>query len=196
MSLWRAVKIMRRHDTGARSRRGFTMAEMAVAAFLTSLLGLLIGTAVATFVRPVVEIDGRARLAVEARLATESLARDLGGYLPDGADEPGDLSQYRLKRADVVDNDLKLTYSGSGSDVEVVYTVQNKRLNRRKSEAGNDVDACVARYVTAFTASRIVTDDGREAVQITLSFTYPDAGEDASAFFSNTYQLIGVLPPL
>ena len=76
--------------------RGFTIIEMVVAIFLTALLAVLMATAVATFARPAAEVDGRTRLALEASLAAEALARDLGGYLADNSGIPGTLTQYQF----------------------------------------------------------------------------------------------------
>lgn len=181
-------------DPGATRRRGFSMVELIVAACLTSLLGLLIGTAVATFVRPVVEIDGRSRLAIEARLAAESLARDLGGYLADGGGEPGDLSQHLCQWPPDTTDGLTLTYTAAdeGSPILVAYTLQDKGLHRRKAVAGVDQDVRVARYVSGFTAE---PGGDPSTVLIHLSLTYPDAGPASSTYFSCTYELIGVQPP-
>ena len=76
--------------------RGFTIAEMVVAIFLTALLAVLMAAAAATFARPAAEVDGRTRLALEASLAAEALARDLSGYLADNSGDPGILTQYQF----------------------------------------------------------------------------------------------------
>ena len=76
--------------------RGFTIAEMVVAIFLTALLAVLMAAAAATFARPAAEVDGRTRLALEASLAAEALARDLSGYLADNSGNPGNLTQYQF----------------------------------------------------------------------------------------------------
>ena len=76
--------------------RGFTIAEMVVAIFLTALLAVLMAAAAVTFARPAAEVDGRTRLALEASLAAEALARDLSGYLADNSDKPGTLTQYQF----------------------------------------------------------------------------------------------------
>ena len=76
--------------------RGFTIAEMVVAIFLTALLAVLLAAAAATFARPAAEVDGRTRLALEASLAAEALARDLSGYLADNSGVPGTLTQYQF----------------------------------------------------------------------------------------------------
>ena len=76
--------------------RGFTITEMVIGTFLMALLGVLLATAVATFARPAAEVDGRTRLALEASLAAEALARDLSGYLADDKGIPGSLTQYQF----------------------------------------------------------------------------------------------------
>src|SRR5271166_1785509 len=76
--------------------RGFTIAEMVVAIFLTALLAVLMAAAAATFARPAAEVDGRTRLALEASMAAEALARDLSGYLADNSGVPGTLTQYQF----------------------------------------------------------------------------------------------------
>ena len=78
--------------------RGFTIVEMVVATFLTALLALLLAAAVATFARPAAEVDGRTRLALEASLAAEALARDLGGYLVDTSGAPGNLAAIPVQQ--------------------------------------------------------------------------------------------------
>ena len=82
--------------TSAPRRRGFTLIEMAVATLLLALLGVLLSDAVAAFARPANEVDHRTRVAMEANLAAEALARDLGGYLADSQADPGTLTQYQL----------------------------------------------------------------------------------------------------
>jgi prepilin-type N-terminal cleavage/methylation domain-containing protein len=64
---------------GAR-RRGYTLIEMAVTSFLMALLSMLLILAWKAFGVPAVEVEARARVALAANLAAESLVRDLGGY--------------------------------------------------------------------------------------------------------------------
>ena len=98
--------------------RGFTIAEMVVAIFLTALLAVLMAAAAATFARPAAEVDGRTRLALEASMAVEALARDLSGYLADNADisgnpgNPGNLTQYYFYNWVPGNDSLVLTYQG------------------------------------------------------------------------------------
>src|SRR4051794_41959211 len=75
-------------------RRGYTLIEMAVTSFLMTLLGMLLVLAWKAFGVPAVEGEARARGALAANLAAESLARGLGGYQvrregESGADDQG-----------------------------------------------------------------------------------------------------------
>ena len=78
--------------------RGFTIAEMVVAIFLTALLAVLMAEAAAIFARPAAEVDGRTRLALEASLAAEALARDLSGYLADNSGVPRNLDAIPVQQ--------------------------------------------------------------------------------------------------
>ena len=72
----------------------------------------------ATFARPAAEVDGRTRLALEASLAAEALARDLSGYLADNSGVPGTLTQYQFSNW-IPSSDgttLVLNYQGTAPD--------------------------------------------------------------------------------
>ena len=96
--------------------RGLTIAEMVVAIFLTALLAVLMAAAAVTFARPAAEVDGRTRLALEASLAAEALARDLSGYLADNSDNPGFLTQYQFHNWIPANGSLVLNYQGPAPD--------------------------------------------------------------------------------
>ncbi len=188
--------------------RGFTIAEMVVAIFLTALLAMLMATAAVTFARPAAEVDGRTRLALEASLAAEALARDLSGYLADNSGVPGTLTQYQLIPIPgsnpsiyfmISQNGtlLTLTYQGAspGSQVTVTYQQENNELVRTM---GSQIVA-VARHVTGFTVV-LCNPDGSSnptngtSVQISIALTYPEQSNRLPSF-SATYVLIGVPPP-
>ena len=63
-------------------RRGFTIVEVTVATFLTVLLSLILATGWRTFAVPAMTASAVCRLAMEARLATNSIAYDVSGCLP------------------------------------------------------------------------------------------------------------------
>ena len=78
--------------------RGFTLVEMILAGFLMGLLGLLLANAWAAFGRPAISAVARAKLAQEANLAAEAIARDVGMLAR--SDSPGADSRYQNVRAE------------------------------------------------------------------------------------------------
>ncbi len=184
--------------------RGFTIMEMVVATFLAALLALLLATAAATFVRPAGEVDGRTRLALEASMAAEALARDLGGYLADNSGNPGNLTQYQFSKTSSwipANGSLVLNYQGGTppvpASVSVTYLLQNNALVRTGSYPVQSV--VVASHVTGFNAS-LCNPDGTPnsatgtCVMIQITLTYPDPPSNRLPSFSATYVLIGVQP--
>jgi type II secretory pathway pseudopilin PulG len=177
---------------------GFTIIEMVVATFLTALLALLLAAAVATFARPAAEVDGRTRLALEASLAAEALARDLGGYLIDASGASSTLQQYQFSNWSFSSDGaiLFLNYQGitPGPPYQIVtYQQQDVRLVRTQLSDG--LQTVVAQHVTGF-AVQPGPDDPSQA-QITLTLTYPDPSSPrkTNPSFSGTYVFIGVPPP-
>jgi len=167
-----------------------------------ALLAVLLAAAVATFARPAAEVDGRTRLALEASVAAEALARDLGGYLADNSGVPGTLMQYQFSNW-IPSSDgttLVLNYQGTPPapvSVSVTYQQQNYQLVRI---LGNSVQT-VAVHVTSFNAS-LCNPDGSPnpvgtCVRIEITLTYPDPSSprQSNPSFSGTYVLIGVQPP-
>ncbi len=184
--------------------RGFTIAEMVVAIFLTALLAVLMAAAAATFARPAAEVDGRTRLALEASLAAEALARDLSGYLADNSGVPGTLTQYQFYNMYTSSDGtiLFLNYQGTSPGppyVLVTYQQQNNELVRTLSNPVQSV--VVASHVTGFNASLCNADGGPNPagshVRIEITLTYPDPSSprQGNPKFSGTYVLIGVPPP-
>ncbi len=177
--------------------RSFTIMELVVATFLTALLAVLMAAAAATFARPAAEVDGRTRLALEASMAAEALARDLGGYLADNSGVPGTLTQYQFSNWNPSSDGtiLFLNYQGTspGSPyVIVTYQQQDYRLVR--TQLSNGDQTVVARYVTGFLVQPDPTNAANVRIQVTL--TYPDPSSQRQIpSFSGTYVLIGVPPP-
>ena len=213
-----------RNPVESRSRRcrGFTIAEMVVASFLTALLAVLMAAAAVTFARPAAEVDGRTRLALEASLAAEALARDLSGYLADNSDNPGNLTKYQL--SPYPPNVPNVPYFSTSSDYTtlflyyqessslfllVTYQQQKYGLVRTLSYAGSTFQSAisppissvvVASHVTDFNASLCNSDgtlnpDTGTFVKIEITLTYPDPPSNRLPSFSATYVLIGVQPP-
>ena len=104
ISTWRRRDDRDPRPVAARTRRrGYTLIEMAVTSFLMTLLSMLLILAWKAFGIPAVEVESRARLALAANLAAESLARDLGGYQTrlEGRSGPMDaVKVYRLYKFD------------------------------------------------------------------------------------------------
>jgi len=183
--------------------RGFTIAEMVVAILLTALLAVLLTAAAATFARPAAEVDGRTRLALEASLASEALARDLSGYLADNSGVPGTLTQYQFYNWYTSSDGtiLFLNYQGANPGppyVLVTYQQQDYGLVRTLSNPVQSV--VVASHVTGFNAS-LCNSDGTpnpagSNVKIAITLTYPDPSSprQGNPKFSGTYVLIGVPP--
>jgi len=183
---------------------GFTVTEMVLGTFLMALLAVLLAAAVATFARPAAEVDGRTRLALEASLAAEALARDLGGYLADNSGVPGTLTQYQFNNW-VPSSDgttLVLNYQGTPPapvSLSVTYLQQNYGLVRTLSNGVQSV--VVASHVTGFNASLCDSDGSPDLagsylrIEITLTYPGPSSPRQSNPSFSGTYVLIGVQPP-
>jgi type II secretory pathway component PulJ len=174
-----------------RRRDGFTLIEMSVVCFMSALMGTLMAGAWSAFGRPASDVDARCRIAQEASLAAESLARDLSGYQPGSGFVPGGKASGKfVGRMEPENSALWLDFDGGSSpngvadwaspDAVVVYQLVEDRLVRWDQQAGTTVT--VARYLTSFRA----TDLGNGSVSLQLSFAYRS--------FRRTYTLIGVDP--
>jgi hypothetical protein len=138
------------------------------------------------FARPALEVEARARILEEAILATQSIACDMGGYLPDAPGQTGTPSQYRFKDWKYPESGVfLLNFQGmSPSDVIVItYQLSGNRLVRSSSSTG--VSTTIAKYVTGFSVVADPNNSSQVSIQITIAFRY----------YSTTYTLIGVPPP-
>src|SRR5438128_1030412 len=99
-------------------RRGLTVTELVVASVLAALLTILLATTWATFGRPALEVEARARIVQEGVLAAQSIACDLGGFLADSPGRtgpliPGAQSPYQFLDWDLSHGDaLLLNFRG------------------------------------------------------------------------------------
>ena len=160
--------------------RGFTIAEMVVAIFLTALLAVLLAEAAAVFARPAAEVDGRTRLALEASLAAEALARDLGGYLADNSGVPGTLTQYQFSNWNPSSDGtiLFLNYQGTTPGPPyVIVTYQQQDYQTRSNPVEQRCSDGGRRHVTGFLVQPDPTDAANVRIQVTL--TYPDPSSHA-----------------
>jgi hypothetical protein len=176
--------------TVRRRRAGMTVTEMVVSSALGVLLMMLMATTWATFGRPALEVESRARIEQEGILATQSLACDFGGYLADtpgrtgtmsvGAQNPYQFTGWNVSNSGVL---LLNFYGATLSDVIAIsYQLEGNVLVRTNSSTG--VSTTVARYVTGFSAA--VDPNNLNHVVITLTIAYRN--------FTTTFTLVGVSP--
>lgn len=172
----------------SRRRAGTTLSEMVVATALGVLLMLLVATTWATFGRPALEVESRARIEQEGILAAQSLACDFGGFLADTPGRTGTMSvgaenPYQFTGWDVsTPGVLLLNYYVASTPpvITISYQLVGDQLVRTNSSTG--VSTTVARYVTGFTAA---TDpNNANQVLITLTIAYRN--------FTTTFNLVGV----
>jgi Tfp pilus assembly protein PilW len=178
--MMRQVRLARRSR-----RRGVTLMELIIASMLASLLGILLATACATFARPALEVEARARIAQESILAAQSLACDLGGFLADSPGRTGTLNQYQFIDWDLSQGDvLLLNFQGaSPMDLTIIsYQLQGNQLVRSNSSTG--VVTTIANCVTGFAVAPVPGNANQALITITIGFRY----------FTGTYTLIGVSP--
>jgi len=156
-----------------------------MASVLATVLGLLLATSCATFARPALEVDARARITQEGILAAQSIACDLGGFLADSSGRTGTSSQYQFSGWDLTQaNALVLNYQGATSTdlVSVTYQLSGNQLVRYNSASG--VTTTIATDVTGFSVGPNPDNASQALIQITVAFRY----------FTATYTLIGVSP--
>ncbi|WP_148595598.1 hypothetical protein [Aquisphaera giovannonii] len=168
------MHIKRKQAGAGGGRGGFTIAEMVVATLLSGLLALLLAGAVAAFARPAAEVDGRTRLALEASLAAEALARDLGGYLtPDGGGSRGSLEDCRLTGSPpaVAGPALTLTFSGVDGVGQYTVTYQQAGTELVRSQTPGAGPVAVARHVAGF-----LVEPEAAGPKVTLTLQHPDPG--------------------
>jgi hypothetical protein len=168
-----------------RRRRGSSLVETVLAAFLATILGLLLAMSCATFGRPALEVDARARITQEGILAAQSIACDLGGFLADSSGRTGTSSQYSFTGWDLSQGDaLVLNFQGAtpGDLIVITYQQSGNQLVRYNSASG--ITTTIASYVTAFSVAPNPDNTSQAFIQITIAFRY----------FSATYTLVGVNP--
>jgi hypothetical protein len=186
-----------RRAVGGR-RAGMMVVELIIATGLTALLLMLLATTWATFGRPALEVDARARIEQEGILAAQSLACDFGGFL---ADSPGRIGTIQVGVASPpppsstpfwnASNPGVLLLNFYGATTSEVIVIRYEliansqgvnQLVRTNSSTG--VATTVASYVTAFSAAANPSDATQ--VVITLTIAYRN--------FATTFTLIGVPP--
>ena len=179
------------HARGRRPRRGYSLVEAVLGAFLATILGLLLAMSCATFGRPALDVDARARITQEGILAAQSIACDLGDSSPIALAVPELVCRIQLltsirlwagtfRRATLWSSIFKGVTS---SDViAITYQQSGNQLVRYNSASG--ITTTIANYVTAFSVAANPDNTSQALIQITIAFRY----------FSATYTLVGVNP--
>jgi prepilin-type N-terminal cleavage/methylation domain-containing protein len=158
-----------------RPSHGFTLIEVLFVSGMMSLLALLISAAWSGLGRPSADAIARARVAHEANLAAESLARDFSASLPEEATGGKQLGRM-VGRMAVEGSQLRICFDGgpangaadwAAPDTVIAYEVLDQRLVRSNLKSGTafTVAACVDRMVLAAEA---------DAMRIELTFSYRD----------------------
>jgi hypothetical protein len=156
-----------------------------VSAALASLLMSLLGMSWTTFGRPAQQVEARARITQEAILAAQSLACDLGGYLPDSPGQIGTKDQYQFVDWDLSNSQvLLLNFQGAnpGDVVVINYQLHGSQLVRTISSSG--ISTTIATGVTGFSVAQDPNSAGQALIQITVAFRS----------YATTITLIGVPP--
>jgi hypothetical protein len=167
------------------SRPGFSLLETMLASVLATLLGVLLAMSCATFGRPALQVDARARITQEGILAAQSLACDLGGFLADTSGRTGTSTQYVFSGWDLSQGHaLVLNFQGATSSDLIVITYQLSGNHLVRYNATSGVTTTIANYVTSFSVEPNPDNASQALIQITIAFRY----------FTATYTLIGVNP--
>jgi hypothetical protein len=182
-------------DAMRRRRAGMTVTEMVVSTALGVLLMMLVATTWATFGRPALEVESRARIEQEGILATQSLACDFGGFLADtpgrtGTMAVGTQNPYQFTGWDVSTPGVLLLnfyVAATPPVITISYQLEGNQLVRTSTNLSTGVTTTttVARYVTNFSAA--VYPSNPNQVVITLIIAYRN--------FTTTFTLVGVSLP-
>jgi prepilin-type N-terminal cleavage/methylation domain-containing protein len=171
-------------------RRGFTLTEMLMTAFLMGLMGVLLGNAWAAFGRPAVANVARCRVAQEANLAAEALARDIGllavplPQLPDG--------RYQNVQAEAtIGTTLTLSIDDGtpGSPRTITYAADpddSTRLVRTDLSAPAGSGRVVATLLAGFETQRDILGD-LPGVRIDLTFSHRTFDRDPDGTLRTDY---------
>jgi hypothetical protein len=170
-------------------RRAFTLVEVTVACVLTAFFMILLSTTWGLLMRPTADLIVWGQLFQEMDVAVVSLARDLGGSLPDYKDSsglPGEKPQGLLLQGkattDAEGDHLMLCYDGGASpdgtaDWSVstadtiidYYKTADNCLVRRKTVGGVTTSFTVANDVASMSVGDAPSDS--TSLQIVLTFS-------------------------
>lgn len=167
-----------------RARRGFTILELAIASILMLVVSLVLARAWSAFGRPALLAVARARIALEANLAAEAIARDVARLAraepgPGGAAPPPSLLGTGAALEIRVDD-------GSGTVRTVTYETDPQSPGKlfRSVESGRRVVAVLVDRFEVTPATRRTAAGDRDAagydVALTLSHRVLDRDPDGS----------------
>lgn len=156
----------------ARIRRGLTLVEMMMTGFLMAIVAALLGNAWTAFGRPAIAAVARSRVAQEANLAAEALARDVGMLVQDGG-----ASDSRYLLTDQTDYApvtlaLRIDDGSAGGPRTVTYALSENNLVRTDGDSTQVVATLLQDFEV--TTPLLTTTDGAgyACVQIDMTFTY------------------------
>jgi hypothetical protein len=169
-----------------------SLIEVILAGLLLALMAALLADAWASFGRTAIVAVARGRVAQEANLAAEMLARDLGGCL---AGQPGGSADFRDLGRQVVGSTLYLSFDdGAGSTIQISYALDPDdatRLVRKDWSTG--LERTAARFVAGFDPTDLTLQGTGQGVRLDLTFrhrTYDAGGGTFSSAYSRTFTLV------
>jgi hypothetical protein len=180
-------------------RNGFTLLDVTTASILTAVLAVMLSSTWARFSRPTSSLVAWGQLFQEMDLAVASLARDLGGGLPD--DQTGNKQQGLLVGCttthDLNGDHLKLSFSATSTDdVTIDYYVdgvqhtlmrQLQRTNPTTHVTTTAIHVVASNVESTVSGANglIVDDDPNDAnnLRIRLTFTFHFPGESGGTYW-------------
>jgi hypothetical protein len=168
-----------------RARRGFTVIEMMLTGFLMGLLAVLLGNAWAAFGRPAISSVARCRVAQEANLAAEALARDLGMLAQDLIGPPTPTTSRYLNASPqsdgsplsfFIDDGTSFHTDGTHATRHIVYSFDPTTTHLVRTDYSTDPPTrrVVATLVSDFQAKHCNLDGtGAPGVQVDMTFSHP-----------------------
>ena len=156
----------------AKRRRGFSLLEITIASIMTASIVLMASGVAVDVTRHMAANIAETQVAAEARLAIESLRRDLSGACPD--ETLGDRSEWRLVGRLIPNvNELRLCFDADqdatadwvAPDRVVIFTLDSGNLLRTDLLTKNEY--VVARHVDDV---EFVAASGQ--IEITIDFQF------------------------
>jgi len=156
-------------------QRGFTLIEVTMASGIMSLLVLLLSAAWSCVGRSSADAIARCRIAQEANLAAQTLARDFSGSLPEETTGAKQLGRI-VGRMVVGGSRLLLCFDGGSAngtadwaapDTVITYDVLDNQLVRANLKTGTA-------FTVATSVDRMQLTAQADGVRIDLTFSHRD----------------------